>query len=294
MSIGNSFTLIKNITVNTPNGTSYNLNDYGLTIGKSSGGLWKDEFIPLISNNSIDNIIGYDGSIHTGQTLKERKIQLSVYYENKTEYELNVIKSILYCRSQSKLITDEKFYRYIWVVSNGTLENNYVNYGELYSGYFEIEYMANDPFFYSVFDSSTVLGYLEDESYPALSYDVGLPYVEDLSPYTYEGITTNSTLTQFNGGNYQSKCMITLEGSGTNIVVTNTTNGQSFTISSMSSEKVVVDGIRGQVRNDTVLKTSLFGGNGDFIKLESGNNTITIQGTNLNLDVSFDFRYTYI
>lgn len=260
----------ESITLIDNNGIQTYMGDYQVYLGSTKTGMLVDTLLPE-SENIVESITNRDGGYFFGKTLKPRTIELDLYFEEKSPYELDRLKKMLYCQEPHKLINDYLPDRFIWVVTDEDgIDLNYIWKGDFYSGYFSVKYIAYDPFYYS-YTSSLLL----DES-------------------TLTGnFTSKVTTVQFNKGTYESKCIIKLIGSGTNISVTNTTNGNTFTISEMNNQTIYIDGIRGQIRDSIGLKTSLF--NGEFILLESGNNLIEINGTNLNLtEISFDFYYTYI
>ncbi len=267
--------------------------DYGLYLGQPDGGLPNINLTPS-SETVLEQVARRDGAYFFNKRLEPRRLVYQLFFQEKTEHELNQIKSLFYCKEPHQLISDYHPYKYIYVVSGDSEVNvDYIWDGWRYSGFVSVEYTAYDPKFYSVFTSGSLLGYLEDfPDYPILYYDSGLPYIEDV-PIVSFTVTEDGSVNIPNGGNYEADMNIKLVGSATNLIITNTTNDKSFTISSMSLETLYVDGIRGQVRNDTELKTNLF--NGDFIKLESGDNIITITADSMNLtEVSFEYRYTYI
>lgn len=284
----NSFKLINS------NGNEIYLGDYGLEIGKTSGGLPTESFIPQSENYIQNGIVNYDGGIFYGQKLGVRKISIPCYFEHKTEDELNQIKRLLHIKKPRKLIFDRTPYKYIWVVSDGEIESNYIWYGTTYSGYFEVDYLAYDPLYYSCFTSQNLVSYIQNNpTYPTLYFPEGLQTIEDVPASTFVDITVNGTVNQYNGGSYPSKCSITIVGSCTNLIVTNNTNGQSFTIPSMLNQTLIIDGVRGQIRDATTFQTDKF--EGDFIQMECGDNVITLIADSINLNsLSFDFRYSYL
>ena len=280
------------------NDNEISLADYGLYIGSIGGGIPNENFLPDQENIVVDGIINLDGAIFQSQKLKPRPLNIPVFFEDKTEYEINQIKQKFYCKTSKKLIWDRHPYKYIWIVNNGKIDLNYIWRAEdKFDGFFEIPYIAYDPLYYSLFDSSTLPAYLEDvlsnPNYAQLFYDAGFPYLEDLEAYKYVGVVVDGSLTLNNRGNYESKLLIKLVGDCTDLTITNTTTGKSFDIASMTSETLYIDGVRGQIRDETSLQTDSF--DGDFIKLEAGENIITLTSTAINLsELEFIYKYTYL
>lgn len=261
---------IETITLIDKDGIQIYMGDYQVYLGSTKTGMLVEALLPE-SENIVESVSNRHGGYFFGKTLKPRVIELDLFFAEKSPYELDRLKQMLYCTEPHKLINDYLPDRFIWVVTDEDgIDLNYIWKGDFYSGYFSVRYIAYDPFYYG-YASSLLL----DES-------------------TLKGIFTSKINTvQFNKGTYESKCIIKLIGRGTNISVTNLTNGNTFTLASMNNQTIYVDGIRGQIRDSISLKTSIF--DGEFILLESGNNLIEINGTNLNLtEISFDFYYTYI
>ncbi len=289
---------IPSLTLINKNNVTKHLADYGVYIGSQNSGLnsglRSTTFLPE-SNTSLLTVPRKDGAYFFYKNLEPRKISYEMFFQEKTEAELNEIKRIFYCAEPHKLIDDFFPYKFIWVISdNSEVSLDYVWDGFVYSGFIKVDYLAYDPKYYSVFTAGDLLGYLEDHpTYPILYYDSGLPYLEDVPDVSFANVTSNGTVNIYNGGNYKAVPTLKLVGSGTNISITNVTNGENCMISSMASETIYIDGVRGQVRNATVLKTNLF--SGSFIALEPGDNTITIVANSINLSqLVFDYRYTYI
>lgn len=286
-----SFTLVDK------DGNSVYLGDYGVYIGSTDRGLNVDSFIPGVENNVVTDVSHMNGGYFFNQKLQPRELVIKCYVENATQYEANQIAQILYCSTPHEIIFDTSPHKFIWAVSNDDVDFNNIYYGDSYSGLFEVSYIAYEPLFYSVFTSLNINSYLNDNINTDKFLDInnGLPYTEDITPASFANVSGSSTFTLYNGGNYRTKMTITMDGSLTNATFTNNQNGLNFTISSISSEEIVVDGVRGQVRDDSGLRSSIFSDDGDFITLEPGVNDITVIGDSIELtSISFDYRYAYL
>lgn len=269
------------------------LGDYGVYLGSTKGDLPTQNFLPP-SESIVESVPRMDGQYFFGKKLKPRTINYEFFFENKTEAEINNIKQLFYCYEPHQLVSDYTQYKYIWVtLSDSQIDLSYSWNGHDYSGLIEVSFIAHNPRYYSTFLAEDLpLGYQEDFP-PTLVYDVGLPYAEDAPNVGFTNVKTNGTITIPNLGNYPANVCLKMVGSCTNLVVTNITNGQSFTISSMSDDVIFLDGTRGQVRDETTLQTDIF--EGEFITLNPNDNIITIQADSINLSqLIFGYRYTYI
>lgn len=278
----------KSFTLIDSQGNEVWLGDKKLFIGKNGNSLWQGELISD-SEDYIENVTGMHGQYYFDKVYKERKISIQCFINEITENEKLELQRILNFRQPRKLIFDRLPYRYIWVLPDGRNNLEEIYYGDYYSGFVEINFIAYDPRYYSYYTS------LDNEDY----YDLRSIYSNtDLLPSDVpspiiENITTVQTFKIYNHGNIESQPIITLNGFGTNITLTNTSNNQSFTISSMNNQEIIVDCQKGMITSGGILATSLF--DGDFIELESGMNNFSITGNSLNLtSMSFNYRHTYI
>jgi phage-related protein len=264
---------------------------YGVGIGKVDGnGFWVEDFIP--PNEDISqSVVGKDGAYFYKKVLKPREREIPCYIDGLTETQKNTLQQALYIKTPQKLSFNDvdPIYKYINIVSNGLSEWNVIQYSDgLYRGYFNYKVIAYDPVWYS---TTPLVGALKYNT--GLTYNSGLKYNDYNNPNYQNNITTTRNFTLANNGSYNAKMKVILIGNGTNISITNNTTGKSFTISSMNSEQVVIDGLKGQINDGgSILKTSIF--SGYFIEVVPGNNSMSITGTGLNLSAKFDYLYTYI
>jgi len=266
------------------------LPDKKVYIGKVDSGFWEDIFIPD-NEHYTESVLGMDGAYYFGQVLKERKIPpIPCFFEKIDGNEKRDLQKFLYFKKPKKLSFDNKPYKYIWVVSYGLTNLNYVYDGYYYGGYFELNLVAYDPYFYSFFSS------LDEYNYdnPDLYYDSGLLYAEEMPSVLLTNIIKNQSFQLYNAGNANSKTIVTISGTGNNIVLSNLNTGQSFKIVSLNNELIKIDGIKGQITDGTILKSSKHEGN--FIELVEGFNNLTLSGdTGFNISsISFSYRHTYL
>jgi len=296
----------ESFSVYDKNGNKIYLGDYGLYIGKTDSGLWKEIFLPD-TEDYTDKVTGMDGEYFFGSSLKPREITVPVFAIDISETHRRELQRILFSKAPVKLEFDRRPYQYIFAKKTREIDMDYLYKGDYYDCLVELRYTAYDPLFYSHYKSTYIPKRGDADPPPTpeetFMYDAGIPYIDsDLwrpSLFNSDGIseilTNDGEFQLYNGGNYFSKCIITIQGSGRNIVITNTTTNQSFKISKIDNEVLVIDGLRGIVISGAgnTLRTEVF--DGDFIVIESGLNDMVMTGENLNLTkLSFEYRYTYL
>lgn len=287
-----------------------NLADYGVYIGREGGGLWQET---LISNTKhyTQEIQGLDGQIFNGMNFTERRIQISAYVENANENKIRDIQEILTITKPLKLQLHRKPYRYIYVVSDGQVDFNYIwhhhklayGYEEVYTGLFTLQYVAYNPYYESFFTSLDVANFEYDSDNPQFYYDSGILYGEsDTFPSSIDITSNSATFQLYNGGNTSAKTVIKIKNNSVSklddLKFTNTSSGEIFTVTTLNAnETILIDGNKGRITDfpETKLMTSKF--KGEFMKIQPKINTLTFSTTDtatVDLDVSFEFRYTYL
>lgn len=281
-------TYIQDLTTGNYTIGDVHLADYNVYIGRGKGGLWEEILVPD-SEDYTEKIMGRDGELFFGTSFKARKIKIECFVDGIDENTRRYLQQILTMRTPKKISRDDYDYKYIWAKTDGQINFQLVKQGGLYKGFIELNLIAYDPFYYSFYNS------LEEYKYdnPNLFYDAGFLHVELMPPTTLNNITGNKTFQLYNGGNYNSKMIITITGTGENIVITNISTEQQCTISAINGQTIIIDGIKGMVTSADVLYNNAF--DGDFLELKPQFNNLMIQGTNLNLSqVSFSYRFTYL
>ena len=102
-------------------------------------------------------------------------------------------------------------------------------------------------------------------------------------------LTSPSSITVVNAGTYEALPIIKLTGTATNLTV-----GQ-FTINSIASETLYIDCKRQivyRVDGNKINEYSRF--LGEFLKLEPGDNIISVSGTITDIQIEFDYKNTFI
>jgi len=273
------------------------LGDLGLYIGKTDNDLWSEVFIPD-TEHYIDSVTHMDGQLYLGSKLKPRNIEIPVFAMEVSEVKRRELQKILFAKKPMKIMFDRRPFQFITVVSNGEVNMDYIYDGTYYNTLQTLRYIAYDPLFYSFYKSTNVpkRGNATDNLEEMFMYDAGIEYLENYTPSVIEGVMEEYNFQLYNGGNYITKSIITIAGVGKNIEIVNYTTNQSFKLFELNDEIIVVDGLRGIVReggSPTRLKTSIF--DGDFIEIADGYNDMFIRGENLDLgNVKFEYRYAYI
>jgi len=294
---------LESFSLEDSNGNNVYFGDLGLYIGGTQTGLRSEDFLPN-SEDYVQSVIGNDKTYYFGSALRERNIQIPCFSAKVNEIERRNIQNNLFTKTPKKLILDRRKYRYLWVkLSPKEVNWDFIWDGDYYNTFETIDFIAYNPLYYSYY---TAMDYELDSSKVysenSIFYNNDI-LLSDIPSTIHNNISTSPyNFELYNHGNYESKIIIGLEGTGTNITVINNTNGESFTISSLSSENILINGEMGQISDSqisngiistpTILKTSKF--SGDFINLNSGINNFTITGNGLSLNAKFLYRYTYI
>lgn len=278
--------------------TDVYLGNYGLYIGKTDGSKWKDILI-LDNEHSIERVQGMDGGYFFGRTYKERKIEIPCFFEGLGNTGVKNLQEILSFKTPLKLCLDQHPYRYIWVIPEGQHDFEYYR-GDYYWGLVTVKFVAYDPFWYSWYNSLEVIDFVYDD--PKLYYDSGILYTDEftnrgiLYPAMFSNISQVQNFKLYNGGNAPAKMIVKVQGSCTNMTLTNSTTGKSCSVSSMTgNETTWINGYKGRITDsqELVLKTSIF--SGDFIEVMPGENNMLLTANAMNLYyIHFDYNYTYI
>jgi phage-related protein len=277
------------------------LADYGVYLGQQSGNLWKDILVPANRHES-EQIPGMEGLMdYDCTTYAERKLTLPFYVDSTDENTLRKIQQIFSLQSIYKIVLDEHPYRYLEVKTDGQIDFECVR-ANGYTGLFVVNFIAFSPMWKSYYTSLDVYDYYE---YRSIYDNLGILPI-DVGDCAFTNVSLSEPQPPYyllNHGSADAELIVWMNGTGTDIVLTNVTADETFTISTITDEDILIDGIRGIVSDanltsgivagETELKTSLF--SGVFLKLKPGLNTITITGTTLDLmNLSFLYRHTYL
>lgn len=275
--------------------------NYNIMIGKVNGDMFTVEQLIPESDSPTQEVMGKDGAYYFNvKTLKPREITIPCFtYENITEAQKQDLQRLLYIKTPQKLIfEDDTPYKYVYVVSNNRTDFHFIqNSSGLYSGYFELNLISYDAVFFSYFSS------LESDDgsdhYSLFNNNDLLP--SDI-PTSVLSITTSTSFTLYNAGSYNAKLIVSLSGSASTAVFTNSTTDEEFTISSLINTSCTINGKLGQITDQNLLtsvlstasslKTSIFSGN--FIELSPGSNAISVSASSINLTAKFLYNHTFL
>ncbi|HEK9100206.1 TPA: phage tail family protein [Bacillus pseudomycoides] len=142
---------------------------------------------------------------------------------------------------------------------------------------------AFDPYAYSVFDTTNDILWGSD-----------IPFMSDIpfgiGDYMYD-VTAPTTLKIENVGSLVVRPIIRITGSASSMTLA--TNGKSFSLGSFpEGANLLIDSQHYAVTRDGQNYISKM--TGDFLELLPGENSISITGTNLNFQISFEFHAKYM
>ncbi|MGI2294182.1 phage tail domain-containing protein [Paenibacillus sp. GXUN7292] len=257
----------------------------------SLGLLLTKAHIPLLPETvqTEEELDGLDGLVDVETKYGPRLIELevSLITEDETEYQIALqrIAKIFNARAGIKPLVLDRMTGKQWLCKyNGRIPIEKV--GSI--GEFTLPFKTFFPFSESVTDSVTQLEYGQ-----GYSYGMGLQYA---GLATFNVTSSPTDLTVNHAGTHEAYPLIRLVGSGTNIIITNTTTGESLSINQVMSASDVLEidcrPLEQMVRKNGI--SSFNGVLGTFPRLVEGVNIITITATGAKLTVSFVFRHTYL
>lgn len=237
------------------------------------------------TRDSVMAIPGMHGAYDFGASLGVREFRLPVHIKLKDEYETlsSAIRKVMAVfidphgkPKTVKLIFDYEPDKYYMVRYSGNIPIN-----RLFSiGKFELPLIAYDPFAYSVVKSNE-----------KITWGSPIPFATEI-PFSYKpsqyDINVSQTIQVNNRGSSVVRPVIEIVGSAT--ALTLTINGKSYSFGDLSNGTLLVD-----AQYYTVIKNGqnyLFNmqGNLEDLELLPGENTVIVDGTNLSLKLTFNFR----
>ncbi|HEK9103332.1 TPA: phage tail family protein [Bacillus pseudomycoides] len=240
------------------------------------------------TRDNVMTIPGMHGAYDFGATLGPREFNLPLHLKLKNEYDTlsSAIRKVMaifidpYGKPRTvKLIFDYEPDKYYMVRYSGNIPIN-----RLFSmGKFELPLTAYDPHAYSVFDTSDDVLWGDD-----------IPFMSDIpfgiGDFSYE-VTTPTTVQIENVGSLVVRPIINIIGSASSMTLT--VNGKSFSVGGFPEGAVLlIDSQHYVVTRDGQNYLSKM--TGDFLELMPGKNSVSITGTNLNLQISFEFHAKYM
>ncbi|MGI0534939.1 phage tail family protein [Bacillus pfraonensis] len=242
---------------------------------------------PATRDNTI-TIPGMHGAYDFGATLGPREFSLPLHVKLKKETDSlpEAIRKMVmafidpYGKPKTvKLIFDYEPDKYYLARYSGSIPiDRYFSMGK-----FELPLTAYDPHAYSVFDTSGDVLWGDD-----------IPFMSDIpfgiGDFSYE-VTTPTTVQIENVGSLVVRPIITITGSASSMTLT--TNGKSFSVGPFpEGANLLIDSQHYVVTRDGQNYISKM--TGDFLELLPGENSISITGTNLHFQISFEFNAKYM
>ena len=224
------------------------------------GGRYNDNLSPDFYN-ATHSVDGYHGEYDFGTNIKSKPISLSCFGENITESQYRQLRRWLSPKNRGKLILDESPYKAYTVGLERVANFSFlpVNDGAgsfVYTGKFELNLIAYDPYAYSVFDSLDEVEY--DKGY---FYNSGLLYASLLPDTTFSNISDNKSVILYTGGTANSNVNVRINGMGDELTIKNITTDQYFTLRKTPSlETFEVDANYGQCRLNGLLASDYHDG----------------------------------
>ena len=231
----------------------------------SNGGRYSQSLFADFED-STDSVMGMDGVYYYGTDMKTKPITFHCFINRITETQLRGLRAWLHPKRVGKLVFDESPYKYYIAKISQMPSFSFVphsDYGShVYSGDFELEFVAHDPFGYSFANSIDEYNY---DSEPSWYYDSGILYSGYTPPTLIENITSGKDIILYNAGNADAKPLITLTGSATSVTLLNKSTGQHFTMSNVSNKTINIDSKKGRCMIGEVLANSYH--TGGYIEL---------------------------
>jgi hypothetical protein len=262
-------------------GTMYNLSDYGLRT--------KDIVVESPSPRNIsDQVSGSNGMIDLGTTFDSRKISCVFKMVANDPQDLVLLRNEIFkiFRSdESFYLIDERERGKRWEVkmSNSFSPESNFTYAD-----FTIELICFKGFAESIGTTLDRFNNTDDELW---QIGENLP-VEPLK-FTFK----TSTFTVSNVGDIkinpgESPLVITFIGQSTNLQISNTTTGDtwSYTGTTGINDVITLDGLRSTKNATSIVKDT----NKSIISLSTGSNNFVISGATGSFTISFNFRFYYL
>ncbi len=229
-------------------------------------------------------MVGDDGSYYFGSDYGNRNFEFPIGYINYDRHmiqrNLREFMSVLLDRKgkpkKVKLTFDHEPDKQYWVRYSGNVPINRL----LQTAEFTLPLTAFDPMAEFITEMYNVTWGSDD-----------IPMQSDISPQRdYEfTVTSDSTLVVDNFGTVELKPLIEIDGSADSLTLS--ANGESFSFGQFSGV-ITVDNDRWVVTKDGV--NYLNSMSGDFITLLTGDNDVSVTGTNMNVDIHFKIKPKYL
>lgn len=240
---------------------------------------------PEIEEKAI-SIPGRPGRISFGTEIGVRQFKIPLMLIEKSEFERqqrrnNFVAFLFDAYRQPrtfKLIFDYEPDKFYWVKVGSQLTPEMLYQMDQ----FELTLIANDPNKYFLIDADEI------------RMGSHIPVRSHVRPAMHSfSITDNQTIKLINDGSLAIRPRISISGTATKLAIGNLQTGQSFSMNNITSDKpVIVEGERYLVTEggvDTFSKLT-----GKFLDLLPGENRLPVVGENMNLTISFKYKFQFM
>jgi len=271
-----------NFTIETLNGTQYNMAELGITVNS-----YRPSLPPV--NTEKERISGNDGSRTWGGDYGDREIKTRMTFVGRDMYDYPLLRNLIYSYFYSKnpfyIIPDEQSGKRILVRCSNEIDPD--RFGD--GGEIEVNFISERlPWFESRGTS------LSDMTFDSELWSFGMGLYDDMPPYEY---TNQTSFVIDNIGDIdidprQHELLITFTGASTNLKIKNDTTGVEWTYTGSTTSSDTI----------TLEEGSIFEKNGlniypntnrKDITLVKGVNNFTITGAAV-FTISFEFRFLYL
>ncbi|NBI30771.1 phage tail domain-containing protein [Chengkuizengella marina] len=262
----------------------------GGTSFESLGLLLTKADIPLLptTRQIEEEIPGYDGILDLGTEFGARMIELTFNMMESDEVtfqsKLSAIASMFNPRKGIQpLVLNRSSGKQYFVKFNGTIPIERV----AQFGTFTVPLKAFDPFAYSVTDTSE-----------PLQFGQGYTFGQGLragSPYSFSITNEVTNFNVYHAGNMEVKPLIRISGKGSNIVMTNDTTQEGFSLLDLSLNSD--DVLEMDCATSRILlngSNALYAFTGMFPKLAEGDNAFEFTASTPNMTIDFVFKHRYL
>lgn len=223
----------------TYNGISSSL--YGCYLAEDASDIWRPDAAFTVYD---EDPAWHDGGYYYGNKVKARTFTLNCYYEDITIETREKIRRWLGRSTKGQLIFDDRPFAYYNVrVTKATSGNMYVSGDGIYSGTFEVEFTAYEPFGYLTRKSGIVTPDDGANAYTSLISSTKMPAAPT---------TASRSFDVYNAGTERCGLYLKIAGSSSHrIMFINNTNGTSMILNMdilPSSTTVDINGDSGIVK----------------------------------------------
>lgn len=267
-------------------GGKHSLTDYGLVLRSKNRPVMPDPKIVT------DDVAGVDGSYDftdyntDGKTkYKDRIITVTFSLREKDSGILRVkahqIARWLNCGESNLIFDDETAVYYKARVNNRIdLEKQIIQLQE-----FTVQFKCK-PYAYSVIDST------EEQIQVGMDLQLGYGYKLNMEPTVYNIAKPYNVLTVYNPGDYCKNMIITIKGTASGLVLNCNSKTLTYTEPITAGTTLIIDFGKFNATLDGANVNSFI--SGDFFGFETGDNTLVVSNTSIDINLSIAFNYLYL